>query len=174
MSLINEWNAMTEAEQYNMMERCIYSAAKVRRARVVDASEYIGGTWERVISTIESAEDSLVNVVFRAASACIQQELRAVQKRDACVAEVSYPDGEAVSIYDVIVSERDGTERQAILRVDMERFLSTRDSTDLAILEHRICGYTEREIAAILETLSHVAIHKRLVKMRDALRESVA
>ena len=179
MSAINEWNAMTEAKQFRMMERCIYRAAQIRRVRVDDAAEYIGGTWERVAATVADADDSLVNVVLRAAGACIQQEHRAEQKRDACLVEVTDRNGESVSVLELIASGRDSVEQQAILRADLEQFLTACDDTNLKILLRRVCGYTEREISAMLtlidgRMLSHVGIHKRLVKIREALQELVA
>ena len=53
-------------------------------------------------------------------------------------------------------------------------FTASRDDIDKKIIELVAKQYTEREIAEALEKagrkISNVAVHKRIVKMREALR----
>lgn len=65
------------------------------------------------------------------------------------------------------------TERRAIIRTDLERFAASRDERDREILNMLMQGMTEREIGEALK-VSHVAVYKRIVKMREALRNAIA
>lgn len=190
MNIIDEWNALSEYAQVDIITRCINKAAAQRKARGVDAAEYIGGTWERIAArlTPEALEEenarraaegkqpiTLVSVVYHAAVACIEAE--AYHERKHSVADdvqIRRENGESRSYLDTVISSRrDNTETQAIIRADLERFTAGRDEIDNRILELAAAGYTEREIAATIGSISNVAVHKRLAKMRAALRESI-
>lgn len=169
MSASSEWYGMSGVAQLDMIKGSIYRAAKLRRVRVVDASEYVGGTWERIVSNLDG-DAPLRLVALRAAAACIEQEARAERKHSAAsVREIEDADGEKMSYVEALIaSDRDSTETQAIIRVELARFVAGLDSTDKDILNLSAAGYTLREIAPTVN-LSHVGVHKRLEKMRAAL-----
>lgn len=189
MDIIDEWNALDEYAQVDIMMRCIGKAAQ-RKARGVDAAEYVSGTWERITAKLTpealEAENArrtaegkqpitLVSVVYHAAVACIETETYHELKNSvADDVQIRSEDGESRSYLDTVVaSGRDSTETQAIIRADLERFTAGRDETDNRILELAAAGYTEREIAATIGSISNIGVHKRLTKMRTALRESI-
>ena len=70
-------------------------------------------------------------------------------------------------------SEHYNMESAIITTVDLERFRDSRDAADQRILELVSIGYTEREIAAEI-AISNVAVHKRIVKMRNELIKAIA
>lgn len=51
----------------------------------------------------------------------------------------------------------------------MSKALEGLDDIDRIIIEGRRDGYSEREIADIIGTISAVAVHKRIVKIREKL-----
>lgn len=190
MNIIDEWNALSEYAQVDIITRCISKAATQRKARGIDAAEYIGGTWERIAAKltpealkIENArraaegkqQITLVSVVYHAAVACIEAE--AYHERKNSVADdvqIRSENGESRSYLDTVISSGwDNTEMQAIIRADLERFTTGRDEIDRRILELAAEGFTEREIAAAIGTISNVAVHKRLVRMRATLKEVI-
>lgn len=170
MSNFEAWNAMSEAEQVSMIRQKIYGAAKVDHVRVTDPWEYIGGAWERIAKNVRQDDEPLDVIVYNAARACIVQEKRADTKHSvACVREIESEKGETASFVEVLIaSGRDNTERQAIIRADMARFMETCDKTNLEILERRAEGYTCKEIAAMIG-LCNATIYYRLAKMREEL-----
>lgn len=190
MNIIDEWNALDEHVQVDIIARCISKAAAQRKAHGVDAAEYIGGTWERIAAklTPEALEEenarraaegkqqiTLVSVVYHAAVACIEAEEYHERKHSvADDVQIRSENSESRSYLDtVIASGRDSTETQAIIRADLERFTAGRDEIDRRILELAAEGFTEREIAAAIGTISNVAVHKRLVRMRATLKEVI-
>lgn len=66
-------------------------------------------------------------------------------------------------------SRRDNTETSACIKATLQEFIQSRDEKDQTILEAIKDGYTEREIAKMVG-ISNVAVHKRIAKMRDALK----
>ncbi len=190
MCIINEWNALNGEQQLDLIARCITKAAKQEHLYGVDVAEYVGGTWERIAAKLtpdalnaENArraaegkqEITLVSVVYHAAAAAIAAEVYQARKHSvADDVQITDEHGNSRSFLEaVIASGHDSTETSAIIRADFERFTAGRDETDQRILELAAGGYTEREIAATIGSISNVAVHKRLVKMRVALRENI-
>lgn len=113
---------------------------------------------------------TLVSLVYNAARASI--------------AAVYYQDGKHGAAYDIEIDDGEGntasyletmvgsdgtdTERSAIIRADMGRYVASRDKVDQKIMELLPQGFTERQIGAIVG-MSGVAIHKRIAKMRRDL-----
>ena len=176
MSAIIGWNSMTDEQQFSMIERGIYAAARKRGARIEDAAEYVGDVWMRVTEALQGEPDidKLLWIVFRAADASIRREQRYEQKADACIRETQNRDGESVSVVETLIASwRDSTEQQAIIRVTLEQFLDSKDSVDLEIINGLAAGFSAREIAEEAG-MSHTAVNKRVSKLRTVLRESVA
>lgn len=116
---------------------------------------------------------SLTTLVYRAA----KDAIRAVYRDDikhgcASVRTVKDKDGAEHSYIDTVVSSRkDNTETSAIIRSALAEFVAGRDDIDRMIVEGKRDGYTEREIASIVG-ISGPAIHKRIDKIREALRNA--
>ncbi len=155
-----------------------------------DFDEFISETWLRAFPALdvdkltarneERASQykrpiTLVSIVYNAARASIasvyEQDMK--HERARCVTVIG-EDGEEYSYFDTIeASAPDNTERSALLRVTVGQFAASRDEIDRKIMEQISQGYTERQIGKSVG-MSGPAVHKRIVKMRKALRELVA
>lgn len=118
----------------------------------------------------------LVSVVYNAARASIAAVYYADSKHGAAYDfEIVNDNGEAESYVETRCGDSSvNTETSAILRAVLDEFTASRDEIDRKIIELVAEQYTEREIAEALEKvgrkISNVAVHKRIVKMREALR----
>ena len=114
---------------------------------------------------------SLVSLVYR----CAKDAIRATFDQDikhgrARVHTVIDKNGDQVDYIDTMAtSPKDNTETKAIIRATMSKALEGLDDIDRIIIEGRRDGYSEREIADIIGTISAVAVHKRIVKIREKL-----
>lgn len=189
-NIITLWNAMTEREQLDMITACITKALRNERITGHDTAEHVGGTWERVNAKLQPAKleaenarraaegkapITLHNLVYHAARAEITTEQRQTAKYDAARDwEIVNDHGESESYLAAMVSSgRDSTEDAAIIRADLSGFISMLDARSRTILNLMTGGYTEREIAPLMG-ISNVMVHKRIAKMREALRKTVA
>lgn len=150
-----------------------------------DFDEFISETWLRSASAFDldklTARNkkragqyqrplTMASIVYHAARASIAAVYYQDHKHDRarCVTVVG-DDGEEYSYFDTIAAASGAnTERAALLRVEIERYAASRDSIDRTIMELLPQGFTERQIGKVVG-LSHVAIHKRIVKMRRDL-----
>lgn len=118
----------------------------------------------------------LVSIVYNAARASIAAVYYADAKHGAAYDfEVTNDNGEAESYVETRCGDSHvNTETSAILRAVLDDFTTSRDEIDQKIIELVAEQYTEREIAEALEKagrkISNVAVHKRIAKMREALR----
>ena len=118
----------------------------------------------------------LVSVVYNAARASIAAVYYADSKHGAAYDfDVVNDNGEAESYVETRCGDSSvNTETSAILRAALDDFTASRDEIDRKIIELVAEQYTEREIAEALEKvgqkISNVAVHKRIAKMREALR----
>ncbi len=153
-----------------------------------DLDEFVSETWLRIAAKLADVDRltarnekraaqgkrplSLVSLVYQAAKASIEAVYYQDSKHAAAsVRELVDADGETCSAVETIAAASDDTERAAVLRADLEQFRAGCDEIDDRILELVGRGYTEREIAADIGTISNVAVHKRIVKMRRELGE---
>lgn len=119
---------------------------------------------------------SLVSIVYNAARASIAAVYYADSKHGAAYDfDVVNDNGEAESYVETRCGDSSvNTETSAILRAALDDFTASRDEIDRKIIEMVAEQYTEREIAEALEKvgrkISNVAVHKRIAKMREALR----
>ena len=115
---------------------------------------------------------TLVSLVYNAAHASIEAVYYQDSKHAAAnVREVMDDDGETASAVETVCAGAENTERAAVLRVDLEQFRAGRDEIDNRIMDLVSMGYTERAIAEDIGTISNVAVHKRIVRIREALKE---
>lgn len=118
----------------------------------------------------------LVSIVYNAARASIAAVYYADSKHGAAYDfDVVNDNGEAESYVETRYGDSSvNTETSAILRAALDDFTASRDEIDRKIIEMVAEQYTEREIAEALEKagrkISNVAVHKRIAKMREALR----
>lgn len=190
MNIIDQWNTLTDTQQLDMIGRCITKAAQRKGLRGYDIAEYVGGTWERLTAKLTpaalAAENSrraaegkqqitLVLIVYHAAWASIAAAEYDEHKHCAKIGGQGMDeDCESFSYIEAtIASGRDNTEMQAVIKVDLERFTADRDATDRRILELAAGGYSEREIATAIGSITNVAVHKRLAKMRAVLAKAI-
>jgi|GEM_PF-1692308 hypothetical protein len=151
-----------------------------------DLDEFVSETWLRLSVKLADADKltkrnerraaqgkrplTLVKLVYEAADASIAAIFYQDTKHSAAsVRELETEDGETVSAVESICAAADDTERAAILKADVASFRNGCDEINDRILELVGRGYTEREIAADIGTISNVAVHKRIVKMREQL-----
>lgn len=151
--------------------------------------EYVNETWLRVAGNLDidklTAKNekratqakkpiTLVNIVYNAAKAAIQAIYYSdVKHGKASIRTTIGKDGEEYSYIEIMAeSRRDNTETSACIKATLQQFIQGRDEKDQTILEAVKDGYTEREIAKFVG-MSNVAVHKRIAKMREALRGSM-
>lgn len=151
--------------------------------------EYVNETWLRVAGKLDidklTAKNekratqakkpiTLVNIVYNAAKAAIQAIYYSdVKHGKASIRTTIGKDGEEYSYIETMAeSRRDNTETSACIKATLQQFIQGRDEKDQTILEAVKDGYTEREIAKFVG-MSNVAVHKRIAKMREALRGSM-
>lgn len=160
--------------------------------RAHDFDEFISETAIRVLSKLADVDGlkatnerraakgkrpmRLVSIVYNAARASIAAVYYADSKHGAAYdIEVTNDNGEVESYVETRCGDgHENTETSAILRAVLNDFTASRDDIDKKIIELVAKQYTEREIAEALEKagrkISNVAVHKRIVKMREALR----
>lgn len=155
-----------------------------------DFDAFVSETWLRVANTMHLSKlaeanrnralshkrpISMISVIYNAARASIAKvhyddtkhgkaDIRTVE--DDKGAEHSY-------VETMASSKRDNTELSAVIRADMASFLRTRDQVDAEIVAGLWLGLTMREIA-VRVGMSHVAVKKRIDKMRFALKDMMA
>ena len=118
----------------------------------------------------------LVSIVYNAARASIAAVYYADSKHGAAYDfDVVNDNGEAESYVETRCGDSSvNTETSAILRAALDDFTASRDEIDRKIIEMVAEQYTEREIAEALEKvgqkISNVAVHKRISKIREALK----
>lgn len=151
--------------------------------------EYVNETWLRVAGNLDidklTAKNekratqakkpiTLVNIVYNAAKAAIQAIYYSdVKHGKASIRTTIGKDGEEYSYIETMAeSRRDNTETSACIKAILQQFIQGRDEKDQTILEAVKDGYTEREISKFVG-MSNVAVHKRIAKMREALRGSM-
>ena len=160
--------------------------------RAHDFDEFISETVIRVLSKLADVDGlkatnerraakgkrpmRLVSIVYNAARASIAAVYYADSKHGAAYdIEVTNDNGEVESYVETRCGDgHENTETSAILRAVLNDFTASRDDIDKKIIELVAKQYTEREIAEALEKagrkISNVAVHKRIDKMREALR----
>lgn len=114
---------------------------------------------------------TLVSVVYNAARASIAAVYYADSKHGAAYDwEIDDGEGNAASFLETCCGDGTvDTETSAIIRADLAAFRDGLDEIGRKILEMVAAGKTEREIGKAVG-ISNVAVHKRVAKMRAALK----
>lgn len=192
VAVVDEWAAMGEAGQVKMMSACIREVPAFSCFRAHDFDEFLSETVIRVLDKLADVDGltaknekratqgkrpiRLVSIVYNAARASIAAVYYADSKHGAAYDfDVVNDNGEAESYVETRCGDSSvNTETSAILRAALDDFTASRDEIDRKIIEMVAEQYTEREIAEALEKvgqkISNVAVHKRIAKMREALR----
>ena len=155
-----------------------------------DFDAFLSETWLRVANAMNLAKLTEVNrnrakqfkrpirmisVVYNAARASIAKILYDdIKHGKADIRTIEDDKGAEHSYVETMASsKRDNTETAAVIRADMATFLSIRDQIDAEIIAGLWLGFTMREIA-VRVCMSHVAVKKRIDKMRFALQDMLA
>lgn len=186
IEIINTWNAMTDTQQIELCWKCIWT--KIHQGRTVglgDTMEDIfQSVFENVLSRLENmdtleadckrresqgkAPNTLVGIVYRAANNILTNSVYHGQKNGKATRwTVTDETGDELDMLDTIAAA-DNTEKAAITRTTLQQFIASRDTIDQQIIQGKVDGLTEREIAAIVG-ISGPAVNKRIAKIRTAL-----
>ncbi len=152
-----------------------------------DFDEYVSETVIRVLGKLGDVEKltatnerraekgkrpiKLVSIVYNAARASIAAIYYQDAKHGAAYDwEISDGDGNSASYLETMCGDgHQDTERAATIRAGLKNYKKTLDEIGKQIMEMVIDGKTEREIGKAVG-ISNVAVHKRIVKMREALK----
>ena len=116
---------------------------------------------------------TLVGIVYNAARTSIAAiSYREKKHAAASVRTVKNQNWEEADYIGTIAASGADTEAAAILNVNLQRFITNRDSTDRQIISGLMERKTERELAAVVG-ISVPTVHKRIVKIRAALAEII-
>ena len=188
-AIISEWNGMNARDQIRFITACIFKIIKAQPAGTLyEINEIVNEAWLRITDNMTAdklnainerraaqgkATTTLAGIVFRAARASIAAISYSDKKHAAAsVRTVKSEGGEEADYIDTMTAIKNDTEAAAILSVDLQRFITSRDSTDQQIIYGLMEKRTERELAAVAG-ISAPAVHKRIVKMRAALAEII-
>lgn len=187
-NIIDQWNALDGLEQLNFCRRCVVKVANrefglqelLQNGNELDDyanTVYLKLVDERLtpehIAKVNTnrardgkPEITLQSMVYKTARALLGSAIR----RYCQEAENSSGWLDAAGEWWAGLQgiSEDFTE-SLIMAVDLEAFKNRRDTTDQQILDLVFTGHTEREISKEIGTISNVAVHKRIVKMRAAL-----
>lgn len=189
MEIIGTWYAMSDAEQQAIVRNCVLKA--IRKGRKImpgDSLEDVlqatfltvlerltdTGSLDAAIQDRETAGyiESIQAFVMRCANSVLQNKIYRA-KKDSCIIDniTTCEDGE-FDLLDAIPANGN-TEQSAVIRVAVQSLQESQDNIGGKILEMLVQGFTEREIASSVG-ISNVAVHKRIVKMRSALKDLLA
>lgn len=153
-----------------------------------DFDEFVSETCCRVLSTLGNLDKltatnerrasqhkrpiRLVSIVYNAARASIAAIYYGDSKHAAAGDwEIEDSDGNAASYLETMCGDgHQDTERAAIIRAALKSYSDSCDDIGRQVLQMVIEGKTEREIGKAVG-MSGVAVHKRIVKMREALKD---
>lgn len=185
VAIINEWKGMEPEQQIKFCANCVKKAIKSGR-RIGNGYEFedmVQSTWEAVekrtrdIDGLEADSrermeqgkvDTLATVISRAANATLENSRYHGRKNSKAISlTITNEGGDELDILDTIAAI-DNTEGSAIIRATLQQFIASRDTNDQQIIQGKVDGLTEREIAAIVG-ISGPAINKRIAKIRVAL-----
>ena len=183
--IITEWNSMSTEEQIKLITACVRKAANKDVGSYAtsqhghEINEFVNEAWERITNSLQPDEltacnkrraaqgkepITLVSMVYKSARAAVTT---------LCNREIKIANATDYNTDTDTCGTAYNMESAIITTVDLERFRDSRDAADQRILELVSIGYTEREIAAEI-AISNVAVHKRIVKMRNELIKAIA
>lgn len=153
-------------------------------ALTADLGDYENETFARVLSNWErqarhnaqrAANGCKPRTLKSYVKACAKQAVmsiyRAEVKHGRAARDYIDADGERQSIVETLCASADDTAREAVFSYALEQFRATRDAVDNSIIDGLCANRTTREIGDGLN-MSHVAIVKRVAKLRAAMVEA--
>lgn len=192
-NILNQWQAMSEKEQINMLTACVKRAAKneIGYSTVAWMLSYHGldglvnEAWLKLADRLDAGyldalnakraaagkmNISLTSLVYRSAKDAIRKVYNDDIKRGrGRVDTITDKNGEQVDALETVATNRkDETEPAVVSRVELEEFVNGRDEKDRMIIEGIRDGYLSKEIAAMIG-ISEPAVCKRLKKIRADL-----
>ena len=183
--IITEWNSMSAEEQIKLITACVRKAANKDVGSYAisqhghEINEFVNEAWEHITNSLQPDEltacnkrraaqgkqpITLVSMVYKSARAAVTT---------LCNREIKIANATDYNTDTDTCGTAYNMESAIITTVDLARFRDSRDAADQRILELVSIGYTEREIAAEI-AISNVAVHKRIVKMRNELLKAIA
>jgi len=198
MSIINEWNHMTDENKIDTIRRCVTDAAnqEIGGNRLAaffnrhEPDELLADTWLKLDKrlTADYLEDlneireghgngqiTLISLVWRAARDVIRIAQRADSKYILdCDFSTQDNDGNDIDIMEcLITSQKHNTEAEAIARVVISDFIDSLNPTDQIMVNALAQGYKQYEAAQAAE-ISEGYASKRLSKLRAKYYSSIA
>lgn len=201
-SIRAEWDALTAEEQLELVKNQVKRAARdVIGYSVEDHySQYwekpaftygtasLGDYWNETFRRVlDNWERQARHNAERAANGCKPRTLKSYVKACAkqavmCIYRAEYKhgsaardfvdaDGERQSIVETLCPSGDDTAREVVFAYALEQFRASRDAIDNAIIDALTAGKNYRAIGESLN-MSHVAVVKRVAKLRKAMVES--
>lgn len=181
-AIINEWNSLGTQEQISFITACTFKIIKAQPIGTrYEINEIINEAWLHITDNMTvdklaainerraaqgKAPTTLASIVYRAARASIAVISYSEKKHVAAsVRTVKNEDGEESDYIDTMTASKADTETTAILRADLQQFITTRDDTDQQIIAGKMNGLTEREISAVAVFLYRgliQIIHRRI------------
>lgn len=169
------WQGMGGEAQAELANRAARRAARIARSYGVEiaADELWGETWVGIVKRLDSdyldrhnskREQPLTlwQIAYRAAHTAAEV-WRYDRNKHGSMAPL-----EAWTAID------DGDiEARIIDRLTVENFMASRDSRDQAIAWLTVAGHTERQTGQAVG-MSGVAVHKRIMRLREGLAEAIA
>lgn len=188
-AIINEWNGLTTQKQINFITACTFKVIKAQpTATRYEINEVVNEAWLRIIDNMSAnrltainerratqgkAPTTLAGIVYNATRASIAAISYSEKKHAAAsVRTVKIEDGKEADYIDTMTASKNDTEADAILNVELQRFIASRDSIDQRIIYGLMGKQTERELAAVVG-ISVSAVHKRIAKIRAALAKII-
>lgn len=185
LEIISAWETMTGREQRdfcrNCIRRSIREGRKLKPGNEID--DAINDTYIKVAERLADADklarnierrankgfsDSLPAIICRAANAVLQRQIDQAERESMTVSDATInSSGQEYSLFERIAGTAD-TEKAAVIRATLKDFYAGLDATNKIIFNGMAEGKTERELAPTV-SLSNVAIHKRMTKIRTAL-----
>lgn len=190
IDIINQWNAISGEDQLKFCEKCVKLAIKQGR-RLKPGYEFddaVQDTAERVLKVLANpakldadteqresqgkAGNTLAAVVCRAANNSMASIFHHGGKHSKATSRtITTKDGYEIDVLDTIAA-KDDTEKAATIRAALKAVYDKLDATNKIIFSGMVNGLTERELAPAV-SLSNVAVHKRMTKIRTALASMV-
>lgn len=185
LEIISAWNALDGNEQRDFCRNCV--ARSIREGRRLkpgnEIDDAINDTYIKVAERLADADklarnierrankgffDSLPALICRAANAALQREIDRSERESMTVSDsTANASGQEYSLFERIAGAAD-TEKAATVRAVLNDFYDGLDATNKIIFKGMANGLTERELAPAV-SLSNVAVHKRMSKIRTAL-----
>lgn len=195
-NIMQQWNALDTMQQINLITANVKKAAREEVAAYaalfleqhqIDA--FINEAWIKLAERLNveyldklnakrraagKADISLLSLVYRAAKDAIRTAQRDDRRHQRCRVEITGEDGEPLDRLETIASiGRNAAMEDVTFWLALEQFTSSRDKIDRIIIECKSNSLTEREIAETVG-MTCAAVHKRIVKIRQALIVYVA